>query len=527
MTDEIRSEETTVNKPNLVVQGSLLTGGVLVVLALFALVNYLGLRHYQRFDWTGSQIYTLSEKSENVVRDLDQDIQIIVLIDPSAPSYAQVDELVDRYVGANPARIVRRDLDRAKNVLEFQQLVADLGIESGNSLVIASKGDKRVINQFELVEYDYSGAQFGEGPKIKEFKGEQEITSAILSLVEAEKPKVVFTTGHGETTLDAVGTSGRSLSEARRTLGQDNFELDTWQSLGSDGVPEGTDLVVISAPTTRFTPPELEILGRWLDEGGRLLVFLEPGFEAGSTALKDVGLGEWLSGYGIDTAADVVIDPGSSLAFFGPDTIYTDAFGSHPIVESLEQTRAPVMLSGATSVSAGDVSAGDADDFDVVELVSTSSEAWAETNVSPEGVQKDEADRSGPLGLAVAVSFGGESIDASEDGDTTDDGAESDDTEPGDAESSETTEGRIAVFGDLDFATDSLFAQGANSVLFVNTFNWLVEREQLIEIEGREPEQTRLTMASGEIYSLGAIVLLILPGSALFLGIWIALRRRR
>ncbi|MDA8017386.1 MAG: GldG family protein [Thermoanaerobaculia bacterium] len=503
--------ETKSQRPGAIAQGSLLTAGVVVVLALFALVNYLGLRHYERFDWTGSDIYTLSEKSEKIVQGLDRDVQLIVLLDPSAPSYAQVDELVDRYVAANPARIVRRDLDRAKSALEFQQLVADLGIESANTLVIESEGDKRVVNQYELVEYDYSAAQMGGSPKIKEFKGEQEITSAILSLVEAEKPKVVFTIGHGETTLEG-STSQRSLSEARRLLGRDNFEIDTWQSLDEPAVPEGTDLVVISAPTTRFTPPELESLSRWVGDGGRLLVFLEPSFEAGTTALKDVGLSEWLAAYGIETARNVVIDPGASVAFFGPDTIYTDAFGSHPVVESLAQTRAPVMLAGATSVNAGEGPEG----AQIEALVSTTDQAWGETNVSEEGVAQDAEDLSGPLGLAVAVALGGNSEHTAANSET--DGSESDES---------AGESRIVVFGDLDFATDSLLAQGANSLLFVNTFNWLVEREELIEIEGRMPEQTQLTMASGEIYSLGAVVLLLMPGSALFLGIWIALRRRR
>lgn len=516
MSEGKMTQEHTSNRPGALARGSLLTAGVAVVLALFALVNYLGLRHYERFDWTGSDIYTLSEKSENLVEGLDRDVQIIVLLDPSAPSYAQVDELVDRYVAANPARIVRRDLDRAKSALEFQQLVTELGIDSANTLVVASEGEKRVIHQYELVEYDYSAAQMGGSPTIKAFKGEQEITSALLSLVEAEKPKVVFTTGHGETTLDARGMSQRSLAEARRLLGQDNFELDTWQSLGAAEVPEGTDLVVISAPTARFTPPELEVLGAWLDRGGRLLVFLEPSFEAGTTDLKDVGLSEWLSGYGVDTARDVVIDPGASLAFFGPETIYTDAFGDHPIVESLAQTLAPVMFQGASSVSAGD----GPDGAEVSELVSSSEEAWGETRITEEGVAKDPDDLAGPLGLGVAVSFGG-----------ADDGAsDAENSENGDGENGSDGDGdetRLVVFGDLDFATDSLLAQGANSVLFVNTFNWLVEREQLIEIEGREPEQTQLTLAGGEIYSLGAVVLLLLPASALCLGIWIALRRRR
>ena len=88
-------------------------GGLILVLALFAMVNYLALRHYQRFDWTGSKLYTLSEKSENVLKDLQKDIELVVVLNPGSQNYTAVDELLDRYVAANPQRISRRDLDAA------------------------------------------------------------------------------------------------------------------------------------------------------------------------------------------------------------------------------------------------------------------------------------------------------------------------------------------------------------------------------------------------------------------------------
>ena len=59
-----------------VLQGSTLGVGVSLVLALFAMANYLALRHYQRFDWTSSKLYSLTEKSLSVARSIDQEIDM-------------------------------------------------------------------------------------------------------------------------------------------------------------------------------------------------------------------------------------------------------------------------------------------------------------------------------------------------------------------------------------------------------------------------------------------------------------------
>ena len=50
-----------------VVEGSIWTTGVLLVVALVGLINYLGMKYYHRFDWTGSKLYSLSEKTLSVV----------------------------------------------------------------------------------------------------------------------------------------------------------------------------------------------------------------------------------------------------------------------------------------------------------------------------------------------------------------------------------------------------------------------------------------------------------------------------
>ncbi|MEO1368010.1 MAG: GldG family protein, partial [Acidobacteriota bacterium] len=270
-----------------------LSAGVVVVLALFAMVNYLSMRHYERLDITGSKLYTLSEKSKTVLRDLDRDVDLVVLINPGSELYVTVDELLDRYVAANPERVTRRDVDAARDLLELQQLIDRYGIERDNVIVVATESDQRVIGAFELATYDYSGAQYGQPPAIDEFRGEQQITSAILSLVETDKKKLYFTTGHGEPPLEALDL--RALSQAQDLLEKDNFEVDTWSPLGADAVPADADAVIIAGPATNFLEPEVELLRRYVADGGRVLAMLDPVFDAQGTSTIRLGLEDWLA----------------------------------------------------------------------------------------------------------------------------------------------------------------------------------------------------------------------------------------
>ncbi len=538
MSSQKRPSSQETPSPSRWVRDATLGAGAVLILAVFVMVNYLASRHYQRFDWTSNKIYSLSQKSLNIVAGIDDDIDLVVFLSPESPIYGPVNELLSSYAAANP-RLRKREVDPAKNLIEAQRLVQRYSIERDNVVIIATGDDRRVIDEFDLAEYDYSGAQMGQPPTIGEFKGEQLITSALLALVEARKPKVLFTTGHGEAPLDRGDP--RSLSQAKDLLGKDNFEIEEWSSLGKLEVPPGTDLVVIAGPATNFLPPELEVLSSYLDAGGRLLILLDPVFGQDTGSLIDLGFGEWLAGYGIEIRDDIVVDPTSDLPFFGPETIFTDAYGSHPVVEALAQRRTRVLLPLARSVSRSDETP---EGFEITELVRTSEAGWGETDLANlEEIGQDDGDVPGPVSLAVAVSFeveaqgepaedaGNASPDeiAGEEGAPekiaeSDEGAEDGDQ---DEDQANAPEARLVVFGDLDFASDSQVANGDNAVLLLNALNWLVKREELIDIETRKPEQTTLTLNQAELSQVYLLVLVVLPGLAVAFGVWIYLRRRR
>jgi len=428
-----------------------------------------------------------------VLQGLRKDVDFIVFLSPEQQRelYQPTTELLQRY-GSASRRVHVRTVDLEKNPIEAQQLVQKYGV-TATGVVVASGNDKRVINSNDLAEIDFRGQEAGGPPQMTGFKGEQLFTGAILQLSEGRKPKILFTTGHGEHALDDAGDHG--FSGAQELLGRDNFELAEWASLGKPAVPEGTDLVVIAGPTGSFVQPELDALSGFLNNGGRMLVLLDPTLQG--SGLVNTNLEAWLARYGVKVGSDIVVDPSNPLPFFGPETIFIKSYGDHPVTRALAQGNVPVLVSLARSAGAGN-----APGIKVTELLRTTPEGWGETDLAHlDKVGRDARDLAGPVPVGAV------------------------------AESSATAPGRrpmrLVVFGDSDFATNQLLhANNPNTVLLSNTLNWLVEREALLDIPAKKTEQVRLTLTRPEIRNI-YLLAAALPLLAIALGGAVFVRRRR
>ncbi|HEY4591385.1 MAG TPA: Gldg family protein, partial [Thermoanaerobaculia bacterium] len=85
------------NRRRLVKTGTL-SAGVLLLAALLVIVNYFGWKYYKRFDWTSSQLYSLSDKTRNVLKGLNKDVDFIVFMSPDQQRdlYQPTNELLQR-----------------------------------------------------------------------------------------------------------------------------------------------------------------------------------------------------------------------------------------------------------------------------------------------------------------------------------------------------------------------------------------------------------------------------------------------
>jgi ABC-type uncharacterized transport system involved in gliding motility auxiliary subunit len=480
-----------VNRRWLVRTGTL-SAGVLLIAALLVIVNYFGDKYHKRFDWTSSRLYTLSEKSENVVRDLKKDVDFIVFLQPGDELYEPVRELLAQYDAASQ-RVKVRYVDPQRDRLEAERLIRQYQI-AGYGVVVASGKDKRVIPSNDLAELDFSAMEMGQPPKVAGFKGEQLFTGAILQLGEGRKPKVVFTTGHGERSLDDQGAEG--LAGIQQLLGQDNFDVEEWSALGKTAVPPGTDLVVVAGPRSPFLQPELGALAAYLDGGGRMLALVEPTLgQAEGMGLTPTGFETWLTRFGVKLGNDIVVDPPNTIPGFTAAPLFANEYGDHPVTNALSQSKLPVLFSVARSVGRS-VTAG----FTITELAHTTGEGWGETNLSALAeVERGGTDLAGPVSLGVAVE--------------------------GEKQGKKM---RLVVFGDSDFASNQFIqANSPNQILLSNALNWLVAREALLAIPPRKTEQVRLSLTQNQGIWVVALSLALLPALAAAAGIVVWSRRRR
>jgi ABC-type uncharacterized transport system involved in gliding motility auxiliary subunit len=474
---------------------------VVLVAALVVMANWLAARRWARADLTSTKIYTLSEKTENILADLTEEVRVVVFMTPATSMYDQVHELLQRYQAAS-SRLQVEFIDPDREPLRTKQLAEQFGVQVANTVVFALGERTKYVTAEQMAEMDYSGMQVGQGPTVRAFKGEEQFTSAILSLVAPEVPKVYFVTGHGEAAVAAGAGADRSVSLLAEALKRENMEAaDT--TLLSGEVPLDADILAIAGPTRAFTEPEIAAIDAFLDGGGRLLVALDPLIEPTGT-MRPTRLEGLLAARGVTVHDDLVVDPSRRLPFYDLSAVYLQDFPSHPATEGLEGFA--VLFTVARSLAPAGEGAQP--------LVRTSDQGWGETDLGMllrgEPVALDDSDVPGPAVVAVAVEKPPEA--------ETGEAAAGDDAAGGGA--------RLVVFGDSDFLTDIDLANAGNSVLALNAFNWLGAREALLGIPPREVEQVSLFLDQQQLRTILLLVLVVMPGAAILAGVLVWRKRR-
>lgn len=477
--------------------------GIVLAAALLGMVNWVGARHWKKGDWTSAKVYSLSDKSLSILQGLEEEIRVVVFMTPASTLYEQVRELLDRYAAASP-KVSLEFIDPDREPLKTKQLAEQFGVSVANTVVFAYGDRSKYVTSDQMADYDYSGMQFGGSPTLKAFKGEEQFTAAILSLVAPRVPKVYFVTGHGEATPDGEATRDRSLATLAESLRRENMTVADTSLLGGH-IPDDADALAIVGPTKPYTEQEVALLDRFLADGGRLLVALDPLFDPAG-GMQQTRLEPMLEAHGVEVHDDLVVDPSRKLPFFDLSAVYLEQFSPHPVTRGLEGVAVLFPVTRSVSPSTGE-------GFTAQRLVETSAEGWGETNLGQllrgEPVDKDEQDLAGPVAVAVAVQ------------------AAAADGPDEDAPESDPADGlRLLAFGDSDFLADDSIANAGNLTLALNAFNWLVQREEAIGIPPRQVERVSLFLSREQLTVVFLLTVVAMPGAAIVAGIVVWRRRR-
>src|SRR5438067_6410593 len=252
---------------NLVVQ-------LILIFFLVSAVNWIGFRHYKRWDVSREQKYALSDKTKRFLNTIKGKVRITVFFSPNTPISGDVSSLLTEYQYAAKGKIdveyidPERNLSRAKEMFDKYKVVSDESL-----LVIDYEGRNKTVKASEMAEVDQSGMAIGEGPRVTAFKGEQAITTAMMDLVAGRKNTLGYVLGHKEPPLSENST----ISVLKTFIENENIKFQELSLFDVDAVPTDLKSIMIIGPQYDFSDREMKLLRDFWDKQGRILFLLDPG----------------------------------------------------------------------------------------------------------------------------------------------------------------------------------------------------------------------------------------------------------
>src|SRR5437667_3637056 len=249
---------------NLVVQ-------LILIFFLVSAVNWIGFRHYKRWDVSREQKYALSDKTKRFLETIKGKMRVIVFFSPNTPITGDVQSLLTEYQYAAKGKIDIENIDPERNLSRAKEMFDKYKVVSDESLLVVDySGRNKTVKASEMAEIDQSGMAFGEGPRITAFKGEQAITVAMMDLVEGKKNTLGYLLGHKEAPI----SGNTPISVLKTFIENENIKFQELNLYDVGAIPSELKAIVIDGPQYDFSDREMKLLRDFWEKQGRILLLL-------------------------------------------------------------------------------------------------------------------------------------------------------------------------------------------------------------------------------------------------------------
>ena len=459
-------------------------------LGIILILNAVSFGNNARLDVTATNQYSLADRTEQLLNDLDEDIEVIafykaeVSLGPQGSASTafqllnrenKVRETLREFEAARPTRFHSSFIDPDVNPQRVNQYFGTTPIAFVNESVVVKLRDGEAVDVIQPRDAEYSHL-------------EQDLVTSILLVTGQEKKSIYFLEGHGERSIASPGSDG--YSNVRLGLEQDNYRVAglRWGRLEEDvSVPDDAALLVIARPTEDLPEPHANVLNLFLQgknsdgserpSAGRMVFLADPDTPETFRQLMatwGVVIG---TGYIRDLDGSLPGNPHTlRLETVNPMDLPGELVAQIPrnILETLLEITTPkgdsldlVHMPGATAIQSFDDGTGLRQPVPLA-FSSPNSYVIQETErIEPRTDPDNEPDPPGPFSPVTFVRALGP-IGA---------------TPPSDMSTIEENDvATMVVMGDSDFVANSFYDRGSGKDLFLNSVNYLVGDHSLVSL---------------------------------------------
>lgn len=459
--------------------GKRIVGYMATVVIAVVVMGALFLSNTKVYDFTAEQLLTMSDETKQVLAKTDKPT-VIYYIGLRSRANATYQEFLETYEKMNDNITVEYVNVETDSEFRTRYLSGLNSLHESSMLVVC--GDKSVYLDSEdyIVSTQTSAHSYERRLKI-----EEQLTRAILHTNSEEADKLCVLTGHGE---EALNSSFQNL------LLLNNYEIEevnlpsAMTALNGSIIAECT-AVFINAPQNDFSKEELDVLGDFVENGGKLFVTLDPLNEEMDS------LYEFLKGYGLEVVSGVVVEQEEGRY------VYDTPYYLMPKIQDTEFTKDILKdnLVVLTMTSKGIIKNGKANGYISTDILTTGSRAFSKvSNFDSDNIaSKTEDDISGPFSVASCA-------------DNPDKGAV------------------FLLTSNIFFNEEAdLESQGANRRFFIEVMSQLTGKEVGVWIDGKEVGNQTALYPNTEQTGMKIVTIVVIPMIILAVGILVIWIRKK
>ncbi len=463
-----------------------------VVLAAVILLNLFVAEipsTYTKYDLSSLQLYSISEETEQILANVDEDINVYILTQRGA-ELANTVELLGRYEALNN-HIHVSTVDPLSNP-NFVSNYTDQSL-TDNSVIVESAKRSMAIDYNDIYPREYSEEElyyyyyYGQMPTgTPYFNGELMFTTAIDYVTRDDLPTMYSLTGHGETALG---------STYLEYISSENVATSEFSLINIDAIPEDCSSILINNPTSDLSVTDVDMLKAYLDQGGNIIL-VTGGTTYSSASMPN--LAELTAYMGLESVDGVVVETDRNhymgyQHYLLPSVNTSAADGPTTLMSS---TDAYLLMNAAHGI----LSDGSKT---VIPLLTSSSSAYVKADLTSETLDKADGDIEGMVYVGAAVT--------------------------GEADGTRSDSYKFVWYSSPAISDENadMYVSGGNSDLFISTVNWMSANKTNLSIIAKQMQVEALTVTEADVAIWSPVVIFVVPLAFLVWGFVIWFKRRK